>query len=616
MQWWGKLLPAVLILLAGCPPVPGPDTRAGRAGDPGLVQVKISSRPLPTYQVEMIAGFGLWPPKEEEDVAEVLAQARQDGVGRMIVDSGMTERWQAYEFSAPYLKIIAHAASQGKKRGMAQAFYFPGFELRREQRRKGVPPKQSLLQLARPWAQVTLGGRAFFKTRFAKQEFWNKDGDEVLWVCPNSPWRQQFIRRMEQAVRQGARDVFVDVPYFQMSGKQITCRCAHCLRRFKSDTGLTIPTEARPGEQTYHRWIWWRHQVLGRFFAELRNALRKIDPAARLVVEEYPAYLDQGTTFTGVDIGLSSEHEVDVFAHEYSAKQFDGEPYSLADRMELAAALALYRGLDGHRPSWVLSYAHDQAGSRVSAALHLLFDASFWETRAPEMSDTSVGRPWRRRLFSWYAKQRGWFGASRQLARVALLYSPACRDFARDHFITLRRVMFRLIEARVPFRVLSTRDLQQLNDYQELILPAVRCLHPDHAALLRKAPDTRLLAVGAPPARGPFCINKIDHRLKVKHLALDQLPLPGGRRLLKFSDGGQLLVNLLQRQGELQVRLANLHPGTTSTTVSLIPPRPVTAGSYLPLLGAAKTLVIQKAGKLVRFSVPVKDLTIVRLKVR
>jgi len=579
-----------------------------------LAPVKLAAGPPPGYAVNMIAGYGMWPPLDADEVKKKVEEAHKDGAGIMVVDSGLTERWQAYRDSTPYHEIISGAVSEGKKRAVSQAFYFPAFELRREKAPKGKRHKKSLLDLAGGWAQKTLGGKPFFKTRFGKQEFWNKSGDEVLWVCPHSPWRKRFIKTMQQVVRRGARYVFLDVPYLQMAGKHITCRCEHCQRRFKKDTGLKIPRKPGPGKVVHHRWIAWRHQVLRRFFRDVRQAIRKVSKDARLVVEEYPAYIDLATTYTGLDIGLAGD-EVDIFAHEYSAKQFDRKPFSRKDRLALAATLGLYRGLDDRRPTWVLSYAHDKKGSRVNAAFHLLMDASFWETKAPEMNDTTVGRRWRRRLFGWFARHQGWFGAARQAASVAVLYSPASRDFSGDHFKTLRKVLLKLTEARVPHRVLSTRDLRRVGEYDTLILPAAKCLNSKQAATLRAAKKTRLLAVGAEPSRGPLCIKKVRHGLKVETATLSGLIRSAGRLPLKV-EGGAVVVNLLQRKGELQVRLANLRTRSTRVKVSLNPSGKVVDATVLAMLGKAKKLTLQKTGKTISFRVAVKDLTIVRLRTR
>ncbi len=613
----GLLALALALALVGCRSCPtrtSPNAAPRESPEKKLAPLKPRAGDLPSYEVQMIAGYGMWPPMDAGDVKERVAEAHADRAGVMVVDTGLTERWQAYQAPEPYYEIVSGAVAEGRRLGLGQVFYFPAFELRREKAAKGAKHKKSLLELARPWAQITLAGDPFYKTRFGKQEFWNEDGDEVLWVCPHSPWRRAFFQRMREVVRRGVRYVFVDVPYFQMAGKHVTCGCDHCKLRFKKETGLELPSTAGPGTAAQNRWLVWRHRALLRFLGDLRRALRDVSPEAKLVVEEYPSYLDLGTNFTGLDMGLAGP-EVDIFAHEYSAKQFDKRPFSRKDRLALAATLGLYRGLDDHRPSWVLSYAHDVNGSRVNVAFHLLMDASFWETRAPEMSDATVSRPWRRRLFRWFARHRGWFGSARQAAAVAVLYSPPSRDFSTAHFRTLRQVLLRLTAARVPHRVLSTRDLHRVGDYETVILPAVKCLDARHAARLRGAKKTRLISVGAAPSHGPLGLEKVDHRLKLHPATMDRLPQAVGP-LPVVVQGGEVVANLLQRRGELQLRLANLRDSPALVRVSLQPTVTVTGASALPLLGQERKLKLERGGKTITFRVAVKDLIIVRLRTR
>jgi len=541
-------------------------------------------------------------------VRSQLGAARRDGVGRLIIDTALTELLRAYQKPAAFLEVIGKAAGEAKRLGLATAYYLTAFEVRREKKDQGA----SLADCCRDWAQVTLDGKPFIKTRFGKDEFWNKKGDEALWACPNNPvWKKTFLGLVQGAVRKGARTIFLDVPYLQGEGKQATCRCRHCQARFKKETGQSIPERRAPGSYAYHRWLWWRHEVIAGFLRDVRAAMRQVDGQASLVVEEHPSYVDGATTATGLDAGLIGG-EVDLFAHEYSAQQFQEKPVGAAERLELAATLALYRGLDGERPSWVLSYAPDVASSRAAAALHLAYDASFWETKGPEMNGTTVSRAFRKQLFDWYAKQRGAFGATRSLADVGVLYSPASRDFAPDHFWRLREVVKVLTEARVPFRVVSTRDLGELRHLRTLVLPSVVALGEREAAALRGA-SARLLVVGEPPAKDEWGLAARDHRLKFTRAPASRLAASLASVPLRV-EGGPLAVTLLQRAGEVQVRLASLTGAPVKATVSLRLAG-VREATQLALLGKEERLDLQRSGDTLRASVTVKDLLVLRLRI-
>lgn len=573
-----------------------------------LVPIVLRQDPLPSTSVEMIAGYGLWPPVDQEEVVQQIQAAKQDHVGRMLVDTGLTELWRAYQTPKPYLKVIAQAAAESRRQQLRTVFYFPSFELRQE--KKDVA-KDSLLHCCRNWAQVTLDGRPYIKSKFSKEEFWNSEGDEALWVCPNSSWRKRFIELITEVVKRGVDTVFLDVPYFQMEGKHITCRCAHCQALFKQKTGQDIPTKPDLQNATYRQWLWWRHQVLINFFREMRQNIRRINPKARFVIEEYPSYLDESTTATGLDIGLAGP-EVDIFAHEYSAKQFDKRPFSYKNRLDLALALALYRGLDDYRPTWVLSYAHDPAGSRTSAALHLAYDASFWETKGPDMNSTSVSRAWRKKLFAWFAQHADAFGQSHQLANVAVLYSPFARDFTKAHFNTLIQTQRVLTEARIPYRILSTRDLDQLKNYHYLILPNVEVMSNKEAERIRSS-LVKVITIGSAPKRDEWGLRQLNHHLQCQQTPLKQLSAAITEVPIMIDGSGPIVTNILQRPGEVQIRLANLKPGTTQATIRFKMDH-IQRASQLSFLGKETPLTLKRdEKKTVKATVQVREVHLVRL---
>lgn len=591
------------------------------ASKSALVAPKLRSGSRPNAPVEMIAAIGVWPPVSAAQVERKVSAIAKDQATVLVADSGLTELWKAYDKPEAYYKVIASAAAAAKAKGLRAAYYFPSFELRRE---KGAKRRGSLLKLAGPWAQHTLDGKPLIKTKFGKQEFWNKDGDEALWVSPLSPWRKVFIERMKQAVKRGAKTLFIDVPYFQAGKGFLTDGSSYAKAAFKKATGMELPKTIDSGDKAYQRFIWWRHQVLREFFAELREAIREVDGEARLVVEEYPTYIDGATTKTGLDIGLFAG-EVDAFAHEYSRKQFDKKPFSRADRVAIFSTLGLYRGLDDNKPTWVLSYAHDAKGSKINAALHLAQGASFWETKAPEMNDTTVSRRWRRKLFGWFAKHKGWFGSSTPLASVALLYSPRARDFCPDHFKSLRQVVAAFTEAGITYRVLALRDLDQITHYNVALLPNVCALSPKEAQRLKVAGSkVPLVALGKRPSKGEWGIDEAAHGLPIPLLPVARASEAVQKRLVELKGaGGHIAAALWQRGArlspsgrggptEVQLRLVSLDGKKRQVGVSL----QLTASdaTLLPYLGKEKALTVSSSAGKTSFTVNVTDLTLIRLK--
>ena len=586
-----------------------------------LVSPRIATSFRPGPKVEMIAAIGAWPPIARHEIASKVAAVAKDNATLLVADSGLTELWKAYEAPKPYYDVIKYLASQANGHRLRTAFYFPSFELRRTKKTRGSGKTRrsgSLLKKARSWAQVTLQGKPLIKTRFDKEEFWNKTGDEALWVSPLSPWRQVFIERIKEAVARGVRTVFIDVPYFQGGKTFITGASTYAASAFKKATGLALPKRRAPGDMTYHRWLWWRHQVLRDFFADLRQAIRKVASSARLVVEEYPTYVNGATTQTGLDIGLIGS-EVDAFAHEYSLKQFDKKSFSFDDRVKIFSTLSLYRGLDGVKPTWVLSYAHDARGSRANAAIHLALDASFWETKAPEMNDTTVSRSWRRKLFAWFSKHREVFGHSSPLASVAVVYSPRARDFCPNHFTTLRAITRRLTKLGITYRVVSTRDVSTRNwetlaNHEVALLPAICALSPKEARDLRHlGAKVPLVAIGRRPTKGAWGIKTAEHHLPIPLLKLDQILTAIQKRWVRIDAPREVAVAMMQHGAhEVQLRFLSLRGKKVRVKASVR--LPIKSATVLPYLGKSRPLPLNHKANTVSFAVEVSELTIIRLR--
>jgi hypothetical protein len=231
------------------------------------------------------------------------------------------------------------------------------------------------------------------------------------------------------------------------------------------------------------------------------------------------------------------------------------------------------------------------------------------------MNDTSAGLAWRRQLGQWLAKNQAAFGSSHQLADVAVLYSVSARDFVPAHFGTLRRVIQVLIAARIPLRVLNVTELALARHYRTLVLPSLEVLSAAHADALR-ASGARLVAVGQPPSKDEWGVRAHNPRLELERADLLKLPSKLAQQPVLVEREGSIAVNLVQRAGEVQVRLANLgdRPAKLKISVRLAGVRSATR---LSLLGREEMLALTRQGDtLVANDINVVDLTLLRLKLQ
>ncbi|MCB9556594.1 MAG: hypothetical protein H6707_10855 [Deltaproteobacteria bacterium] len=546
--------------------------------------------------VVTLAGIGLWPPVTSAIIEKKIVRAHRDGVKRLVIDVGLTERWRSYQNPAPALEVIARATRIAKRLGLKTAFYFPSFELRREGwRGRGA----RLSRLAAPWAQHWHGGGPVYLTRFTKQEFWNKPGDEALWVCPNSPWRARFAKLLIAAAQRGVETFFVDVPYFRASGKRLACGCRHCRRQLLQRTGQPLGA-LRQSPAGRLRLLRWRQATIRRFLAELRAQLRRVNRRARLVVEEYPSSVKDGPRQTGFEAGELRVGDVDWLAHEYSAQQ-GRAAFDAAAQRDLLLTLKLYRGLDGTRPSWVLSYARTVAESQRSAAIHLAAGTSFWETKAPEMTDSSVSYAWRRRLNAWLSAYHKDLAYCRSVANVAVVYSSRSRLVDEKHFYALRETQRLLHQHNIAYHVVPIGDASALRRYPMILLPQLTVLDPVELRTL-SALTSRLVAIGSSPAG--LRAGRSARSAMEAVATIDSVPV--------IVEGGPLLAQICRGpQGALDLRLVNTAERPQTARIRLTgKARKVQS---LPFLGKWRGLGIKRDGSQLIITTPVRQMQVVRV---
>lgn len=561
-----------------------------------LVGLPPNKEPKLRQPVLMLSAIGLWPPQTAQSITQSLKSHRYGAAHRLIIDTGLTELWRAYQQPKAFLQTLARAAVAAKRAKIKTAFYFPSFEIRDT---AGSRSRKQFSRSTKAWAQHTLTGHPWFKSKFLASEFWNQSGDQVVWACPNSPWRQTFFRQIRNSVKAGVELVFVDVSYFRWQDGHITCRCQHCQKRFHRETGLRIPKSIKKGGKDVARWLAWRSMLLVDFLRELRQTIRKVNPKAGLIVEEYPSIEPDGPRQAGFEASLLG-NSVDGVAHENSAKQFDNKAYSYGDQLDLAAALALYRGLDQERATWVLSYAHNQKQSQKAAAMHLAFDASFWETKAPEMNDTSVGLPWRRKLFAWYSKYQHHFGTSEQASRLVLLYSATSRRQSRRHFEALMKSQRDLLEAKLPYRIVAEDQLGDVAEADLLMLPGVSQLSNSALEQLAKRKGETLgwgiHLTGVTPIAPAELLKYVK-----------QTPL--------LVEGTGVVANLVRRGDQLQIRLVNLRSVPTTVSLRLIAPtlKKETHAYQLTFLGEKRPLKWVRQGQTLSVKVELETMMLIGL---
>ena len=131
------------------------------------------------------------------------------------------------------------------------------------------------------------------------------------------------------------------------------------------------------------------------------------------------------------------------------------------------------------------------------------------------------------------------------------------------------------------------------------------------AAALRRS-GARLLVVGQPPGRDVLGLRSLDPKLRTETVKLESLLGSLGPQPLLLQ-GGKVAVTLLQRRGEVQVRLASLETAPVRIKLGLRLPG-VRSAVSLALLGDEQRLELKRQGDRLEASVSVGELLVLRLR--
>ena len=117
-------------------------------------------------------------------------------------------------------------------------------------------------------------------------------GGGVDWLCPSNPKNRAFeLEAVRDLLKRYPKLEGIHLDYIRLKSKD-TCYCAGCRARFTQATGLkpaAWPADARSGHLAEAYRTWRRGQIT-QFVAEVRRAIRKIDPKVKLSASVYPLY--------------------------------------------------------------------------------------------------------------------------------------------------------------------------------------------------------------------------------------------------------------------------------------------------------------------------------------
>lgn len=350
-----------------------------------------------------------------------LDQVIYQGANVIEADSRLSNYLSDKEF-AEEIENITKATALIHARGLKVVWYYPSLEVITS---NGRFRADTMARQHPNWLQLSLD-RQRRGVVYGSKVFWLESSDESAWMCPNSPYRQWFQERLKRLAKTGVNGVWLDAVSLGSFVALWGCTCEYCQEKFNNQTGLDIPRKFNIADKVFWRFLRWRHETLTEFVEECQGLMQIENPDLATFIE-----------VTSLD-HLGAAHwgtEGESMTKNFIVWEQDGvsETTAMADASydDWIAQYSIYkycRGATADRPSWAFCYGYNEQDAQLVMASAVAAQNNPYETRIPNMS-TSVGKNFRRMMYTWIGKYSKSIFHSKSLAQVAVLYSARNRDF-------------------------------------------------------------------------------------------------------------------------------------------------------------------------------------------
>lgn len=377
------------------------------------------------------------------------------------------------------------------------------------------------------WLQVGIDGRpAVFYGSMPAMPFWVDPTSEDVWLSPNVPEYRGLIMDLARDIAAtGVDGVWFDVPFLVHDfgdgwQAQWSDHNPAAEAQFLADTGYHIPTSVAWDDPAWQEWIGWRYAQTASFIEDFGEALKAADPHVRLIIETSTGAGVNSTTHASHVLDLTSVSDVTI--HEFS-DPYDVPKYHFWPHM--LSTLAFYRGVDGDRPSWILSYV--QEGQADLAQLHsatVLTAGLNYYTSGSEGMSGLPDEAFRRQLFHWLEEYEAIYydPSVEPYANVALLYSRQTLDYVdrgdwdtSEAFDDYQGLAMMLLESHVPYLLETDQDLTKLSRFDALVLPSFTAMSSSQARIVSDyvKDGGTIIATGDTSLRDELGILQADYQL-------------------------------------------------------------------------------------------------------
>jgi hypothetical protein len=392
---------------------------------------KVLAAPSNAYESDWvayarIAGVGLHETISDSELEITLTSLVEEGVNVIECDSSLSDYMKddVFDMEIAFIRKVVNLAH---KKRLKVVWYFPTLEV--------ISPdgaiKANSMQKEHPdWVQRNFD-RESYNFFYGTKAFWVEPNDESAWMCPNTPYKEYYIKRIELLAQTNLDGLWLDVPLFNSIVGKWPCSCSWCINLFKTQTGMSFPRKVDFTNKAFKRWLLWRHETLSDFLKEINEAARKVNPKIRCLIEvvstDHLINTLEGLDATYFDPNLDIVWEVDAISDTSSMRDA-----SLMDWLCMFTAFKFCRGISENRARWAFSYGFRNDDAQLVMSSLIAAQCNPYETRIPQMC-TSVGSDYRTNMFHWMKDHSDVLFDSKSSAEVCLLYSPQTRDFIDGH---------------------------------------------------------------------------------------------------------------------------------------------------------------------------------------
>ena len=469
----------------------------------------------------------------------------------------------AYMTDAEYKKqvdLLHHITEGCHQRGMRAVAYFPTLEVLTA---NAEDVEHTMFKDHPDWVQTSITGEPNMFIGGGGRVFWVDEGEESAWMCPTSGYVDYFTDRVNLLAGTALDGVWGDVPLFSDIVGEWPCCNESCRTRFNADTGLELPSEVNWQDQTFRRWVHWRHAVMSEFEQTVLTRAKAVRADFEVIIEtvtmDYNAATIQGLDGSATDDGaLYRVWEVDAVSDSTAMRFADKD-----DWISMAIMMRHGSGCSFPLPSWVFSYGIEEDDAEHVAALTIATGNTPYEAKIPLMN-TSVGPDYRKRVFEWIGGIAE-INHAQRANRVGVIYLASSRDFLdQDKGVGLYTSINKSDELWWSDRELdSAKELPYLGDYRGCCKALITGnipydLIPGPRLTLKHIANYDLLVCPSPVALS----NK-------QAAALESYVKAGGKLVFTGPDAGTYTEEGGERTEPLLIKRLGVDPLTTESSQAL-----------------------------------------------